>query len=509
MRALISVYNKTGVVSFARSLTEAGWEIVSTGGTFRELVANGVPAIPVSDITGFPEILDGRVKTLHPMIHGGLLGRPGLSSDAVQLAEHHITPIELLAVNLYPFEATIAKPGVTEAEAIEQIDIGGPAMLRAAAKNHEYVLPVVDPADYNDVLARLAQSDVDRPRRRSLAAKAFAHTSAYDAAVSRYLALVGDDGHFPAELILTGHRQQLLRYGENPHQAAAAYRSASLERGSGVLGARQLQGKELSFNNLLDADAAWDCVRDAARPCVAIVKHTIPCGLSEDEVLSNAYRQALAGDPVSAFGGIVATNTPIDSEAAALIGETFYEVIVAPGFDAGALGLLSRKKNLRLLEIRNEPTRGGLELKTISGGWLVQEADTSVRDESAWEVVTERSPTAAELESLRFGWRAVRHVKSNAIVLTVGTAVVGVGSGQPNRVESVAIAVKRAGERAAGSVLASDAFFPFPDGVEAAAEAGITAIIQPGGSVRDADVVRAANAAGVAMITTGRRHFRH
>jgi phosphoribosylaminoimidazolecarboxamide formyltransferase/IMP cyclohydrolase len=510
MRALISVYDKTGIVPFAAALSSAGWEIISTGGTLRALLDAGIPAVSVSEITGFPEILDGRVKTLHPAIHGGLLGRPGLPSDASQLAEHRITPIDLLAVNLYPFAATIARPDVTEAEAIEQIDIGGPAMLRASAKNHEYVLPVVDPADYEDVLERLASDTIDRIYRRRLAAKAFGHTSAYDAAVSRYLINVESPELFPDRLILTGERSQLLRYGENPHQSAAAYRSASLGADSGILGARQLQGKELSFNNLLDADAAWACVRDVSAPCVSIIKHTIPCGLAEAADLLDAYRDALAGDPVSAFGGIVASNVPIDGRTAGVLGETFYEVVVAPGFGDEAVEILGRKKNLRLLEVdvQSVPDRT-LELKTVSGGWLVQSADTSARDESAWEVVSERQPTDAEIDGLRFAWRAVRHVKSNAIVLAQGRAVVGVGSGQPNRVESVAIAVKRAGERASGAVMASDAFFPFPDGVETAAAAGVTAVIQPGGSMRDAEVIAAANSAGMAMIATGRRHFRH
>ncbi len=510
MRALISVYDKTGIDEFAQALTEAGWEIVSTGGTLRHLESSGIPVTPVSSVTGFPEILDGRVKTLHPAIHGGLLGRSGLQSDSDQLRDHNITPIELLVVNLYPFEATIARPGVTREEAIEQIDIGGPAMLRAAAKNHEYVAPIVDPAGYAEFLERLSAGTIDLAYRQTLAAKAFSHTSAYDGNVSRYL--MNDTGgeSFPERLTLSGARTQVLRYGENPHQQAAAYRSADLGGGSGVLGARQLQGKELSFNNLLDADAAWNCVRDVGVPCVSIIKHTIPCGLAEAESLVDAYALALAGDPVSAFGGIVASSQAIDGVTAGQIAELFYEVIVAPGFAPEALTTLSRKKNLRLLEIdATSPEGAAIDLKVVSGGWLAQSADTSDTDETTWHVVSKRQPTDGEVNALRFAWRAVRFVKSNAIVLARDKAVVGVGSGQPNRVESVAIAVKRAGERSAGSVMASDAFFPFADGVEAAARAGVTAVIQPGGSMRDDEVIAAADAAGMAMIATGRRHFRH
>ncbi len=510
MRALLSVYDKTGIVAFARELTARGWEIISTGGTLRELRNAGISATSVADVTGFPEILDGRVKTLHPAIHGGLLGRPALPQDAEQLSEHGITPIDLLAVNLYPFEATISRPGVTDEEAIEQIDIGGPAMLRAAAKNHQYVLPVVEPGDYDDVLSRLKDGSVDHGFRRRLAAKVFAHTSQYDASVAACLSRSDGDDQFPERLLLSGVRSQTLRYGENPHQRAAAYRSLGSGTGAGLLGATQLQGKELSFNNLLDADAAWGCVADAGGPCVAIIKHTILCGLAEARSLEEAYMAALEGDPVSAFGGIVASNTRVDGNTAARIAELFYEVILAPGFSDEAVEILSRKKQLRLLSVPPSDSGAyGLDIKTVSGGWLLQEQDSASVDESAWEVVTQREPSESEIEALRFAWRAVRHVKSNAIVLARDRAVVGVGSGQPNRVESVAIAVKRAGARSAGSVMASDAFFPFPDGVQTAAEAGVTAVIQPGGSMRDAEVIAAANDAGMAMIVTNRRHFKH
>jgi len=509
MRALISVFDKSGIEEFAGALVAAGWEIISTGGTQRTLEAAGVPVTPVSAVTGFPEILEGRVKTLHPAIHGGLLGRPGRASDAEQLLEHTITPISLLAVNLYPFESTIARDGVTREEAIENIDIGGPAMLRAAAKNHEYVLPIVDPADYPQALTKLQSGDIDLSFRQALAAKAFAHTSAYDAAISRYLSGIAE-GDFPATLILSGQRSQTLRYGENPHQMAAAYRSRSLGPSPGVLDGVQLQGKELSFNNLLDADAAWACVRDVTTPCVSIIKHTIPCGLAEAATVSEAYALALAGDPISAFGGIVASSVNIDASTAAHISELFAEVIIAPGYSQEALEILAKKKNLRVLQIDAVASRGSsLDLRIVSGGWLLQQPDTSVTEESSWQVVTRRTPTDNELTSLRFAWRAVRFVKSNAIVLARGRAIVGVGSGQPNRVESVAIAVRRAGDRSKGAVMASDAFFPFADGIESAVAAGVTAAIQPGGSMRDAEVIAAADSAGMAMITTGRRHFRH
>lgn len=510
MRALISVYDKTGIDELAHSLAGAGWEIVSTGGTLHHLESNGIRVTPVSAVTGFPEILEGRVKTLHPAIHGGLLGRTGVESDAAQLREHRITPIELLVVNLYPFEATIGRPGVTQAEAIEQIDIGGPAMLRASAKNHEYVVPIVDPADYVGFLERLEAGAIDPGYRRELAAKAFAHTSAYDAIVSRFLTDLPVVEPFPERLVLSGLRTQVLRYGENPHQQAAAYRSTDLGEGSGVLGARQLQGKELSFNNLLDADAAWACVRDVDSPCVSIIKHTIPCGLAEGTSVAGAYALALAGDPVSAFGGIVASSRDIDGTAAEQIAELFYEVIVAPGFSPQALTVFERKRNLRLLEVDSTAKRDtAIDVKFVSGGFLAQFADTSETEENEWEVISNRAPSIEEMDSLRFAWRAVRFVKSNGVVLARGRALVGVGSGQPNRVESVDIAVKRAGERSMGAVMASDAFFPFADGVESAARAGVTAVIQPGGSMRDAEVIAAADAAGMAMIATGRRHFRH
>jgi phosphoribosylaminoimidazolecarboxamide formyltransferase/IMP cyclohydrolase len=508
MRALLSVYDKSGIVEFAGALVDLGFEIVSTGGTLHALRGRGIPATSVSDVTGVEEMLQGRVKTLHPAIHGGILGRPGLESDAEEMRRHGIRRIAVLAVNLYPFEETAAKVDVTDAEVVEQIDIGGPAMLRAAAKNHEHVLPIVDPASYGEVVERLRAQQVDLAFRRELAAVAFAHTSAYDAAIARYL---GGDDAFPEVLNLTGKRIQTLRYGENPHQRAAAYRSFDLGAEAGVLNAVQLQGKELSFNNLLDADAAWSCVRDASAPTMAIVKHTIPCGLAEAETLDVAYDRAFAGDPVSAFGGVVACSREVDGATASKMIGHFFEVVIAPGFSAEARETFSRKRHLRLLECgaEVESPKPTYDLKVVSGGWLMQDADTRADEENSWVVVSDRQPNGAELGDLRFAWRAVRHIKSNAIVLVTDRAVVGVGSGQPNRVESVSIAGRKAGERAAGAVMASDAFFPFPDSIEAAAAVGVAAVIQPGGSIRDSDVIAAANTAGMAMIFTGRRHFRH
>ncbi len=509
MRALLSVYDKTGLVEFARGLHALGCEIVSTGGTKAALTEAGVPAVSVSEVTGFPEMLDGRVKTLHPRIHGGILARRDLPEHLTALSSHDITPIDLVVVNLYPFEATVAKAETTLAEAVEQIDIGGPAMLRASAKNFAHVLPVCDPADYGAILERLAEGSIAADERRRLAAKAFAHTAAYDAAVSAYLR---DDDAWPTELAFAGRKMHDLRYGENPHQRAAAY--AQIVPGGapiGVLAATQLAGKELSYNNLLDADAAWSAIRRLDRAAVSIIKHAIPCGMAVREDAAAAFAAALAGDPVSAFGGIVACNVPVTGAMAAAITDRFFEVIVAPGFDAEAREALGKKRALRLLEM---PTiAAGMtrpwEARPVIGGFLVQEPDDQRDDPSTWKVVTQRAPTAAELADLAFAWEAVRAVKSNGITLVRDRALLGVGSGQPNRVESVRIALRVAGDRAAGSVLGSDAFFPFADGVEEAAAAGITAIAQPGGSVRDEEVIAAADAAGIAMVLTGRRHFRH
>lgn len=515
MRALLSVHDKTGLVPFARALHDLGWDVISTGGTFNALRDVGLPVRPVSEITGFPEVMDGRVKTLHPAVHGGILARRDVPQDMRTLADHDMAPIDMVVSNLYPFRETIARAGVTDAEAIEQIDIGGPAMVRAAAKNHRDVLIVTSPDDYSDVLAVLRSGTVPAVLRRRLAAQAFAHVAAYDTLVADYLR--GDDDHdaFPNEWSVAGQRVQTLRYGENPHQRAAAYRRLSAAPApTGILDARQLAGKELSFNNLLDADGAINAVRSFTEPAVAIIKHTISCGLAVRPSLADAYRAALAGDPVSAYGGIVALNRPVDADTAAVMRETFFEIVIAPGFSADSLDILGKHKSLRVMELpaldgQQQDATTALDIRPISGGLLVQNGDTEPDDDAAWTVATQRQPTNAEWRDLRFAWRVVRLIKSNAIVIARDEAILGVGSGQPNRLESVGIASRRAGERAAGATLASDAFFPFADGVELALASGVMAIIQPGGSIRDKSVIAAADAAGATMVFTGTRHFRH
>jgi phosphoribosylaminoimidazolecarboxamide formyltransferase/IMP cyclohydrolase len=511
MRALLSVYDKTGIAALGQGLTDLGYEVVSTGGTLAALEAAGVPVTAVSDVTAFPEILDGRVKTLHPRIHGGLLARRDDVAHMSALEAHQISPIDVVAANLYPFAETVARPNVSLAHALEQIDIGGPAMIRAAAKNFPGVVVLTDPADYTSALDDLRHGRFSTERRRALAAKAFAHTAAYDAVVAEYLR---DPEEWPPEVTFAGRLTRTLRYGENPQQRAAAYRRLRAgEPVQGILEAGQLAGKELSFNNLLDADAAWNAVQGFTQPAVAIVKHTIPCGLSERDDLATAFDEALKGDPVSAFGGIVALNRPVDGETARHVAEVFFEVVVAPGFDDETIETLGKRKSLRLLRMPSTSAPDGTgiswDVRPIAGGLLVQTADCVRPDPSSWRVVTARQPNAQEMDDLAFAWHAVRHVKSNAIVLARDRALTGVGSGQPNRLESVRIAVDKAGERAAGSVLASDAFFPFPDGLETAIAAGVTAAIQPGGSVRDEAVIAAADRTGVAMLFTGTRHFRH
>ncbi|HEX2282465.1 MAG TPA: bifunctional phosphoribosylaminoimidazolecarboxamide formyltransferase/IMP cyclohydrolase [Thermomicrobiales bacterium] len=512
-RALLSVYDKTGIAELGRGLVDLDYEVVSTGGTLTALEAAGVPVIAVSDVTGFPEILDGRVKSLHPRIHGGLLARRDDAAHMSALEAHQIAPIDVVAANLYPFAETIARPGVALADALEQIDIGGPAMIRAAAKNFPGVVVLTDPADYTSALDELRGGTFSDARRRALAAKAFAHSAAYDAVVAEYLR---DTQEWPQEVTFAGRLTRPLRYGENPQQRAAAYqRLRAGEPEQGVLGADQLAGKELSFNNILDADAAWNAVRGLAPPAVAIVKHTIPCGLAERSDLASAFDEALRGDPVSAFGGIVALNRAVDGKTAQRMAEIFFEVVLAPGFDDETIEILGKRKSLRLLRMPSPSastpgcTESSWDVRPITGGLLVQTADCAAADPGSWRVVTAREPNAQEMDDLAFAWHAVRHVKSNAIVLARDRALTGVGSGQPNRLESVRIAVAKAGERASGSVLASDAFFPFPDGLEAAIAAGATAAIQPGGSVRDDAVIAAADRAGVAMVFTGTRHFRH
>lgn len=509
MRALLSVWDKTGIVDLARQLHEIGFELISTGGTLAAIEGAGVPVRAVSDVTKTPEMLEGRVKTLHPAIHGGLLARRDRPEQMAELVEHGIGAIDLVVGNLYPFGEVVRQPGVTLEDALEHIDIGGPAMIRAAAKNFPGVLVLVDPADYPDILDRLAAgglAGVSQERRRELAAKAFAHVSAYDSVIAAFLRPAGE---FPEHLPIAGIKAAELRYGENPHQTASLYHLMTPQGHTGVASWRLLGGKEMSYNNYLDASAAWTAAADFPEPTVVIVKHTVPCGIASDDELAVAYEAALASDPVSAFGGVVAVNRPLDARTAEAIGDRYYEVILAPAYEPEALATLQRKRNLRLIEVPDPGGASPLAVRVLDGAMLVQTPDRVAPDPTSWRVVTERQPTTEEMEALVFAWRAVRQITSNAILLARGRATVGIGGGQPNRVDSVRIAVERAGERAAGSVLASDAFFPFADGVEAAAAAGIRAIAQPGGSVRDDEVIAAANAAGIAMVFTGVRHFKH
>ena len=505
-RALVSVYDKTGLVDLAGALAAAGVEIISTGSTAKTIADAGIAVTEVSTVTGFPEIMDGRVKTLHPAIHGGILADRSKPGHLAALEEHGITGIDLVVVNLYPFTQTIAKPDVDPAEAVEMIDIGGPTMVRAAAKNHAHVTVVVEPEDYELVLGHLgADGGVPLDVRRELAGRAFSHTAAYDAAVAGWF---HRDQPFPAAHLASYRKAQDLRYGENPHQRAAYYTQPDAAWGLGS--AVQLHGKELSYNNILDTDAAWGMVVDFDDPCIAIIKHTNPAGLAVAASLSDAYPKALAGDPVSAFGGIVAANRPIDAATARQIIEVFTEVVVAPGFADEALEVLRTKANLRILSVeRPDPIGEPLSIRSVSGGLLVQDADTAAETPETWTVATKAQPDDATLAELRFAWQACKHTKSNAIVLTNDRAIVGVGAGQMSRVDSVRIAVEKSQGRCDGSVLASDAFFPFRDGPEAALAAGVRAIVQPGGSVRDEEVVAACDEQGVPMILTGRRHFRH
>ncbi|TNF33159.1 MAG: bifunctional phosphoribosylaminoimidazolecarboxamide formyltransferase/IMP cyclohydrolase [Deltaproteobacteria bacterium] len=502
-RALLSVYDKSGLVDFARGLVAQRFELIASGGTARALTAAGVPVTEVADVTGSPEVLGGRVKTLHPAIHAGILSRRS-PADRTELQSQGFRPIDLVVVNLYPFADTIAKDGVTEAEAIEQIDIGGVTLLRAAAKNWQHVTIAPSPDRYDEILAALAAGADMLPLNRRLALEAFRQTARYDRAIAGWLA--GEAGPVSASerLELSFEKVQDLRYGENPHQKAALYRAVGT-----TSPLEQLGGKELSFNNLVDLDAARALVAEFDRPTIAIVKHTNPCGLASAELLHDAFVNALAGDPVSAFGSIVAANRPVDMATVDAIGKLFVEVIVAPGFTADALAeLRAKKKACRLIAapVARDP---GPDVKRIADGVLIQDTDRSPVDPATWQVVSAKRPDAADLAALAFAWRAVKHVKSNAIVLARGEELVGVGAGQMSRVDAVELAVKRAGERAAGSVLASDAFFPFPDGVEVAAAAGVRAIVQPGGSIRDGEVIAAADRLGLVMLTTGVRHFKH
>ncbi|TXM76616.1 bifunctional phosphoribosylaminoimidazolecarboxamide formyltransferase/IMP cyclohydrolase [Methylobacterium sp. WL69] len=523
-RALLSVSDKAGLVDFAKALSARGVALVSTGGTHRELVAAGLPVTEVADLTGYPEMMDGRVKTLHPAVHGGLLAVRDNPEHQAALAAHGIGAIDLLVVNLYPFEATIARDASFD-DCVENIDVGGPAMIRAAAKNHADVAVVVEVADYAAILAELDAQDgaLCIGTRRRLAQKAFARTAAYDAAIANWMVGSVGQGATPAFRAMGGQLAQSLRYGENPHQRAAFYRAPGRVR-PGVASARQLQGKELSYNNLNDTDAAYECVAefDPARvAAVAIIKHANPCGVAEGATLVEAYERALACDPTSAFGGIVALNRTLDAEAAAKIVEIFTEVIIVPDASPEAIAIVAGKKNLRLLLAGGlpDPRAAGETVKTLSGGFLVQGRDAAVIDDMPLTVVTQREPTEREYADLRFAYRIAKHVKSNAIVYARDGATVGIGAGQMSRVDSSRIAAWKAGEGAArigaaeslakGAVVASDAFFPFADGLLAAAEAGATAVIQPGGSMRDAEIIAAADAAGLAMVFTGHRHFRH
>jgi phosphoribosylaminoimidazolecarboxamide formyltransferase / IMP cyclohydrolase len=509
VRALLSVSDKRGLADFARDLAALGWEIVSTGGTADALHHAGVPVIPIEQVTGFPEMMDGRVKTLHPKVHGGLLARRHHPGDRAALAQHGITPIDLVAVNLYPFRETVAKADVTLEQAIEQIDIGGPSMLRSAAKNHRDVIVVVDPDDYPVVLDALKSNDVPAELRRALAIKVFAHTAAYDAAIHRYL--TRDAAGWPERITLALERRQELRYGENPHQAAALYAEP------GISDLEQLHGKELSFNNLLDLDAAvlafapWS---RSDRAACAIIKHTTPCGIALGRSPAEAYQRALATDRTSAFGSVIAFNVAVDRSTAVAMRELFVEVVVAPAFHDDALDVFREKKNLRVVRLPANGDAADWDFKRVRGGFLVQERARVERvvDESGWKVVTKRRPTEAEWRDLRFAWAAIGAVKSNAILLVRNEAAIGIGAGQMSRVDASFLAVHKArqqGHDPAGSVLASDAFFPFADGVEEAARAGVRAIIQTGGSVKDPEVIAAADQAGLAMVFTGMRQFRH
>jgi phosphoribosylaminoimidazolecarboxamide formyltransferase/IMP cyclohydrolase len=515
-RALLSVADKQGLAPFARELEALGFEIVSTGGTAKALRAAGVAVTDVAAITGFPEIMDGRVKTLHPHIHGGLLARRGVDDDVVE--KHGIGLIDLLVVNLYPFEATTARSDCTDAEAIENIDVGGPAMLRAAAKNHEHTTVVVDPADYDAVLAALKNGGVSAAMRRELAIKSFGHTARYDTAIGQYLrAHSGAPDDWANPLLQSWQLVQPLRYGENPHQRAALYRAPEHVPGT-VAHASQLQGKELSFNNLVDADAAFEAVKAFEAAACVIVKHANPCGIATAASPVTAYQLAYRTDPTSAFGGVIAFNRALDqSSAEAIVGQQFAEVVIAPEVGKGARAALAKKQGIRVLETgwstASSAAQGrSLQLKTIEGGLLVQSADDGRVDIATARVVTQRQPTAAEVRDMKFAWTVVKYVKSNAIVLARDGATIGIGAGQPSRVMSARIAALKAEDAkldVTGSVLASDAFFPFRDGIDAAAERGVLAVVQPGGSMRDEEVVKAADEHGMTMVFTGMRHFRH
>ncbi|WP_433746836.1 bifunctional phosphoribosylaminoimidazolecarboxamide formyltransferase/IMP cyclohydrolase [Falsibacillus pallidus] len=508
-RALISVSDKSGIIEFAESLVKLGYEILSTGGTKRVFEENGIPVTGVEEVTGFPEILDGRVKTLHPSIHGGLLAKLSNPAHKEQIESQNIKPIDLVCVNLYPFQQTIANPNVAFEDAIENIDIGGPSMLRSAAKNFETVTVIVDAADYDAVLAELNVNGVTTLKtRQKLSAKVFRHTAAYDSFIAEYLTEQAGE-ELPEQVTFTYELKQSLRYGENPHQKASFYEKR-LGSNFSIAKARQLHGKELSYNNIHDADAALQIVKEFNEPAAVAVKHMNPCGVGTGATVEDAFSKAFAADPVSIFGGIVAFNRAVDGATAAQLHEIFLEIVIAPAFSDEALDILTAKKNIRLLTVPFDQT-GGVErmLTSVEGGLLVQDLDSFSLADADVKVATDRTPTAEEMEALELAWKVVKHVKSNAIVVADKDMTLGVGAGQMNRVGAAKIALEQAGEKAKGAVMASDAFFPMDDTVEAAAKAGITAIIQPGGSIRDEDSIKKANEYGIAMIMTGIRHFKH
>jgi phosphoribosylaminoimidazolecarboxamide formyltransferase / IMP cyclohydrolase len=519
LRAILAPYDKTGLADFARGLERIGVEMYATGNTYRLLQESGVAVKPVSDLTGFPEVLDGRLKTLHPGVHGGILARRDRPEHLAELERHGLSTIDIVVGGLYPFQETIARDDVTLELALENIDIGGPTMLRAAAKNFPHVLPVVDPADYGDVLAALASGSVPLEWRRKLAVKTFQHVATYDTVIAAYLR--GFEDSFPDEVTIALGKRKLLRYGENPHQPAALYRQVdpNADGPQGVVAAHQLHGKELSYVNILDADAAWNAACDFDEPTVVIVKHMTPCGIASHDDLSEAFALAFAGDPISAFGGIIAINREIDGALARTIRTTkhptsdqrlFVEIIVAPSFTSDALELLRKSRDLRILEAPPVKMRSrALEYRGIVGGMLIQELDRVADDPVEMRVLSKRQPGARELADMRYAWRCVKHVKSNAVVLVKNRALIGMGAGQPNRVNSARLAVAQAGEGAAGAVAASDALIPFPDTVEVCADAGVMAVIQTGGSLRDEESVAVCDARDMVMVATGVRHFKH
>jgi phosphoribosylaminoimidazolecarboxamide formyltransferase/IMP cyclohydrolase len=516
MRAIISVSDKTGLTPFAKGLVQSGYEIFSTGGTKKSLDDAGIPVKSISELTGFPEIMDGRVKTLHPAVYGGILARRDVPEHMAEIKKNNIGTIDLVAVNLYPFVQTVAKDGVTFDEAIENIDIGGPTLIRAAAKNFNDVLVVVDPDDYMPVLEKIKSGVVDFNARKKLATKAFQHVAVYDTAISQYLR--GNEDIFPEELTVAMKKRYGLRYGENPHQRGAFYSEVLVgnrKPATGVTFADVLHGKDLSFNNILDADSAWQIVTDYGAPTVAIIKHTNPCGLASHDDLAEGYKRALSGDPAAAYGGIVSCNRKLTLPMAQEMRSIFYEIVIAPDYEPDALEMLKRKRDLRILkpalppDYGNTPRLGYIDFRHVRGGFLVDDGDTLSENDVQLKIVTQREPTPDEVADLLFAWQAAKWVKSNAIVLTKDKTLLGMGAGQPSRIISVQIARERAGARAKGSVMASDAMFPFSDSVEAAAAAGVTAIIQPGGSIRDDESIKAADNYHMAMVFTGMRHFRH